>query len=72
MFFVIFVILFSDISVFSYRVHHSVIQRVYLVASYKQKQSLFGIKLINFSLLYGEDKIPFITFIYQLKKNFKN
>ena len=37
------------------------------------KQSLFGnIKLIHDSLLYGEDNTPFIAFINNVKKNFKN
>ena len=37
------------------------------------KQSLFGnIKLIHDSLLYGEDNTPFMAFINNVKKNFKN
>jgi hypothetical protein len=37
------------------------------------KQSLFGnIKLIHDSLLYGEENTPFIAFINNVKKNFKN
>jgi len=36
------------------------------------KESLFGnIKLIHDSLLYGKDKTPFMSFINNLKKNFK-
>ncbi len=37
------------------------------------KQSLFGnIKLIHDSLLYGEENTPFMEFINNVKKNFKN
>lgn len=37
------------------------------------KQSLFGnIKLIYDSLLFGQDKTPFMALINKLKKNFKN
>ena len=37
------------------------------------KQSLFGnAKLIHDSLLFGQDKTPFMAFIHQLKTNFKN
>jgi len=37
------------------------------------KQSLFGnIKLIHDSLLFSQDKTPFMTLINKLKSNFKN
>lgn len=37
------------------------------------KQSLFGnAKLIHDSLLFGQNKTPFMAFINNLKKNFKN
>jgi len=37
------------------------------------KQSLFGnIKLIHDSLLFGQDKTPFMALINKIKKNFKN
>ena len=37
------------------------------------KQSLFGnIKLIHDSLLFGQDKTPFMALLNKLKKNFKN
>jgi hypothetical protein len=37
------------------------------------KQSLFGnIKLVHDSLLFGQDKTPFMALINKLKKNFKN
>lgn len=37
------------------------------------QQSLFGnIKLIHDSLLFGQDKTPFMDFINKLKRNFKN
>lgn len=37
------------------------------------KQSLFGnIKLIHDSLLFGQDKTPFMDLINKLKKNFKS
>ena len=37
------------------------------------KQSLFGnIKLIHDSVLFGQDKTPFMALINKIKRNFKN
>lgn len=46
---------------------------VFFIWLHLNKQSLFGnIKLIHDSLLYGQDKTPFMAFINNIKKNFKN
>jgi len=46
---------------------------IFIVWLHLHKQSLFGnIKLIHDSLLYGQDKTPFMAFINKLKKNFKH
>ncbi len=46
---------------------------VFVIWLHINNQSLFGnIKLIHDSLLYGQDKTPFMSFINKLKRNFKN
>jgi hypothetical protein len=46
---------------------------VFFIWLHLNKQSLFGnIKLIHDSLLFGQDKTPFMAFINNIKKNFKN
>ncbi len=46
---------------------------IFVVWLHLNKQSLFGnIKIIHDSLLYGEDKTPFMALINNLKKNFKS
>jgi hypothetical protein len=46
---------------------------IFVIWLHLNKQSLFGnIKLIHDSLLYGQDKTPFMDFINKLKRNFKN
>jgi hypothetical protein len=46
---------------------------IFILWLHLNKQSLFGnIKLIHDSLLFGQDKTPFMTLINNLKKNFKN
>jgi hypothetical protein len=46
---------------------------IFILWLHLNKQSLFGnIKIIHDSLLYGEDKTPFMALINNLKKNFKN
>lgn len=46
---------------------------IFIIWLHLNKQTLFGnIKLIHDSLLYGQDKTPFMAFINKLKRNFKN
>ncbi len=46
---------------------------IFIIWLHLNKQSLFGnAKLIHDSLLYGEDKTPFMALINKLKMNFKN
>lgn len=46
---------------------------IFILWLHLNKESLFGnIKVIHDSLLFGEDKTPFMAFINKLKKNFKN
>ena len=46
---------------------------VFVIWLHINNQSLFGnIKLIHDSLLYGQDKTPFMSFINKLKRYFKN
>lgn len=46
---------------------------IFVLWLHLNRQSLFGnIKLIHDSLLFGQDKTPFMSFINNLKKNFKN
>jgi hypothetical protein len=46
---------------------------IFILWLHLNRQSLFGnAKLIHDSLLFGQDKTPFIAFINQLKTNFKN
>jgi hypothetical protein len=46
---------------------------IFVVWLHLNKQSLFGnAKLIHDSLLYGQDKTPFMELINKLKINFKN
>jgi len=46
---------------------------IFVIWLHLNSQSLFGnIKLIHDSLLYGQDKTPFMAFINKLKTNFKN
>jgi hypothetical protein len=46
---------------------------IFVLWLHLNRQSLFGnIKLIHDSLLYGQDKTPFMVFINKLKNNFKN
>jgi hypothetical protein len=46
---------------------------VFIVWLHINRQSLIGnIKLIYESLLYGQDKTPFMAFINTMKKNFKS
>lgn len=46
---------------------------VFVLWLHLNRQSLFGnIKLIHDSLLFGQNKTPFMSFINNLKKNFKN
>jgi len=46
---------------------------IFVIWLHLNRQSLFGnIKLIHDSLLYGQDKTPFMAFINKLKSNFKN
>lgn len=46
---------------------------VFIIWLHINKQSLIGnMKIIHDSLLYGEDKTPFMALINKLKKNFKN
>jgi hypothetical protein len=46
---------------------------IFILWLHLNKQSLFGnIKLIHDSLLFGQNKTPFMDFINKLKKNFKN
>lgn len=45
---------------------------IFVIWLHLNKQSLFGnIKVIHDSLLYGQDKTPFMAFINKLKMNFK-
>jgi hypothetical protein len=46
---------------------------IFVLWLHLNKQSLFGnIKIIHDSLLYGEDKTPFMALINKFKKNFKS
>jgi hypothetical protein len=46
---------------------------IFIVWLHLNRQSLFGnAKLIHDSLLFGQDKTPFMAFINKLKINFKN
>ena len=46
---------------------------IFVIWLHFNRQTLFGnIKLIHDSLLYGQDKTPFMAFINKLKRNFKN
>ena len=46
---------------------------IFILWLHLNKQSLFGnIKIIHDSLLFGQDKTPFMALINNLKKNFKN
>jgi hypothetical protein len=46
---------------------------IFIIWLHLNRQSLYGnAKLIHDSLLYGEDKTPFMAFINKLKINFKN
>jgi hypothetical protein len=46
---------------------------IFILWLHLNEHSLFGnIKLIHDSLLFGQDKTPFMAFINKLKKNFKN
>jgi hypothetical protein len=46
---------------------------VFIIWLHMNRQSLMGnLKLIYDSLLYGQNKTPFMSFINMLKKNFKN
>ena len=46
---------------------------IFILWLHLNRHSLFGnIKLIHDSLLFGQDKTPFMAFINKLKKNFKN
>lgn len=46
---------------------------IFIIWLHLNKQTLFGnIKLIHDSLLYGQNKTPFMAFINKLKMNFKN
>jgi hypothetical protein len=46
---------------------------IFIMWLHFNKQSLYGnAKLIHNSLLFGQDKTPFMAFINQLKTNFKN
>lgn len=45
---------------------------IFIIWLHINKQSLFGnIKIIHDSLLYGQDKTPFMDFINKIKNNFK-
>lgn len=46
---------------------------IFILWLHLNKQSLFGnIKIIHDSLLFGEDKTPFMALLNKLKKNFTN
>lgn len=46
---------------------------IFFIWLHINRQSLFGnIKIIHDSLIYGQDKTPFMNLINQLKNNFKN
>jgi hypothetical protein len=46
---------------------------IFIIWLHLNRQSLFGnVKLIHDSLLFGQDKTPFMAFINKLKINFKN
>jgi len=46
---------------------------IFILWLHFNKQSLFGnIKIIHDSLLFGQDKTPFMALLNKLKKNFKN
>jgi hypothetical protein len=46
---------------------------IFILWLHINKQSLFGnVKIIHDSLLYGQDKTPFMVLINKLKNNFKN
>lgn len=46
---------------------------VFILWLHLNKQNLFGnIKIIHDSLLFGQDKTPFMALLNNLKKNFKN
>lgn len=46
---------------------------VFIAWLYINKQSLIGnLKVIHDSLLYGQNKTPFMAILNQIKKNFKN
>jgi len=46
---------------------------IFVLWLHLNRQSLFGnIKIIHDSLLYGQDKTPFMALLNKLKKNFKN
>lgn len=46
---------------------------IFILWLHLNKESLFGnIKVIHDSLLFGEDKTPFMAFINNIKLNFKN
>lgn len=46
---------------------------IFIIWLHLNRQKLYGnAKLIHDSLLYGEDKTPFMSFINKLKINFKN
>jgi len=46
---------------------------IFVLWLHLNRQSLFGnIKIIHDSLLYGQDKTPFMALLDKIKKNFKN
>jgi len=46
---------------------------IFVLWLHLNSQSLFGnIKIIHDSLLYGQDKTPFMALLDKIKKNFKN
>jgi hypothetical protein len=46
---------------------------IFVLWLHLNKQSLFGnMKVIHDSLLYGEDKTPFMALLNKIKMNFKN
>jgi hypothetical protein len=45
---------------------------VFILWLHINKQSLFGnIKIVHDSLIYGQNKTPFMALLYKIKKNFK-